>query len=168
MRLASVSARHPLRVLDGTRCRCQHCRGAYADYRARRRVDGKDRPAKAGRLDTDGHVSRRWFRDTIWKPALTATGITRRVRIHDLRHAHASWLLAGGADVQTVQERLGHASLRAAERYLHTLPESDQNALHAFTRIRDGRSTMTCRPSVRVARAPAGRTRVLWRRASWL
>jgi len=149
------------------RCRCQHCRGAYADYRAQRRADGKDRPAKAGRLDTDGHVSRRWFRDTIWKPALAAAGITRRVRIHDLRHAHASWLLAGGADVQTVRERLGHASLRATERYLHTLPGSDQHALRAFTRIRDGRSTMTCRPSVRVVRVPSGRARVLRRRTAW-
>ena len=41
--------------------------------------------------------------------------------MYDLRHAHASWLLAGDADIQTVRERLGHASLRATERYLHTL-----------------------------------------------
>ncbi|HEY7007629.1 MAG TPA: tyrosine-type recombinase/integrase, partial [Jatrophihabitantaceae bacterium] len=44
------------------------------------------------------------------------------VRFHDLRHAHASWLLAGGADIQTVKERLGHGSLRTTEKYLHTLP----------------------------------------------
>ncbi|WP_246478107.1 tyrosine-type recombinase/integrase [Saccharothrix ecbatanensis] len=48
--------------------------------------------------------------------------------MYDLRHAHASWLLAGGADIQTVRERLGHASLRATERYLHTLAESDEMA----------------------------------------
>jgi integrase len=53
----------------------------------------------------------------------------------DLRHAHASWLLAGGADLQTVRERLGH---RATERYLHTLPDADGAALAAFNRTRTG------------------------------
>lgn len=28
--------------------------------------------------------------------------------MHDLRHAHASWLLAGGADLKTVMERMAH------------------------------------------------------------
>lgn len=56
--------------------------------------------------------------------------------MYDLRHAHASWLLAGGADIQTVRERFGHASLRATERYLHTLAESDEAALVAFERVR--------------------------------
>ncbi|MCW2940301.1 MAG: putative Tyrosine recombinase xerD, partial [Actinomycetia bacterium] len=38
-----------------------------------------------------------------------------------MRHAHASWLLAGGADLQVVKERLGHASISTTEKYLHTL-----------------------------------------------
>ena len=46
------------------------------------------------------------------------------VRPHDLRHAHASWLLAGGADLQAVKERLGHASIATTEKYLHTLPDA--------------------------------------------
>ncbi|WP_255347180.1 tyrosine-type recombinase/integrase [Cellulomonas sp. KRMCY2] len=33
------------------------------------------------------------------------------VRMHDLRHAHASWLLAGGADLAAVMERMGHAQI---------------------------------------------------------
>jgi site-specific recombinase XerD len=44
-----------------------------------------------------------------------------QVRIHDPRHAHASWLLAGGADLQVVKQRLGHGSLRTTEKYLHKL-----------------------------------------------
>jgi site-specific recombinase XerD len=48
-----------------------------------------------------------------------AAGLGIRVRIHDLRHAHASWLLAGGADLQVVKERLGHATIATTEKYLH-------------------------------------------------
>jgi site-specific recombinase XerD len=54
--------------------------------------------------------------------------------VHDLHHAHASWLLAGGADIQTVKERLGHGSLRTTEKYLHTLPDHDDTALDARRR----------------------------------
>ena len=53
-----------------------------------------------------------------------------------MRHAHASWLLAGGADLQVVKERLGHASISTTEKYLHSLPTADETALDALTRIR--------------------------------
>lgn len=53
-----------------------------------------------------------------------------------LRHAHASWLLAGGADLQMVKERLGHGSISTTERYLHTLPDAGDEAVEAFSRIR--------------------------------
>lgn len=33
-----------------------------------------------------------------------------RVRLHDLRHAHATFLIAAGVDHRTVADRLGHAS----------------------------------------------------------
>ncbi|MCE7001934.1 tyrosine-type recombinase/integrase [Kibdelosporangium philippinense] len=94
-------------------------------------------------MDTDGHIPRNWHLKHIWKPALTAAGITRRIRMHDLRHTHASWLLAGRADIQTVRERLGHSSLRATERYLHTLAASDEHALKAFERVRNHRHLRT-------------------------
>jgi site-specific recombinase XerD len=54
-----------------------------------------------------------------------------------LRHAHASWLLAGGADLQVVKERLGHADIATTARYLHTLPEADETALDALSHIRN-------------------------------
>ena len=54
-----------------------------------------------------------------------------------MRHAHASWLLAGGADLQVVKERLGHASISTTEKYLHSLPTADETALDALTRIRN-------------------------------
>src|SRR4029077_2490537 len=75
------------------RCRCEHCRAAYVRYRAERRGGGEDDP-RAGRVvDTDGHLSRHWFRTQVWLPALKAAKLDVEVRMHDMRHAHASWLL---------------------------------------------------------------------------
>ena len=73
----------------------------------------------------------------MWLPALKAAGLEIPVRVHDLRHAHASWLLAGGADPQVVKQRLGHGSLRTTERYLHTPSEADETALEALSKIRN-------------------------------
>jgi integrase len=119
------------------KCRCDHCRAAVAAYRASRRESGKDDPRQPRRRDTDGHIPAEAFRRQIWKPALVAVDLGVKVRIHDLRHAHASWLLAGGADLQVVKERLGHASIATTEKYLHTLDDADETALDAFTKIRN-------------------------------
>jgi integrase len=118
------------------RCRCQHCKDACATYRANRRAAGKDHPRQPRRLNTDGHIPRAWFRRQIWNPALQAAGLTFQVRFHDLRHAHASWLLAGGADIQTVKERMGHANITTTQKYLHTLPNADHAAVTALNNIR--------------------------------
>ncbi|MGV8968373.1 MAG: tyrosine-type recombinase/integrase [Cellulomonas sp.] len=42
-------------------------------------------------------LSRGTFNTRFWRPAVTNAGIDFPLRMHDLRHAHASWLLAGGA-----------------------------------------------------------------------
>ena len=96
---------------------------------------GKDDPRGLRSLDTDGHFPAGWFRTNVWQPALKAANLDIHVRLHDLRHAHASWLLAGGADLQVVKERLGHGSIATTEKYLHTLPDTDQKNLDALTRI---------------------------------
>jgi hypothetical protein len=130
------SYRHgTLTAYNAARCRCEHCRGAYARYRAERRVTGKDKPTGLRLRKTDGHIPADWFRRQVWYPACKKAGLAG-VRVHDLRHAHASWLLAGGADLQVVKERLGHASIATTERYLHCLPTADETALAALSRIR--------------------------------
>jgi integrase len=120
------------------KCRCEHCRAGFAAYRARRRASGADSPRESRARDTDGHLPRDWFRNAVWLPTLKASGI-RPVRMHDLRHSHASWLLAGGADLQVVKERLGHASIATTGKYLHTLPTADDTALTALRRTRGER-----------------------------
>ncbi|MGH3713664.1 MAG: tyrosine-type recombinase/integrase [Micromonosporaceae bacterium] len=137
----SVGRRYRHGTLSGYsagRCRCRHCRSAYAVYRAQRRATRQDQPRGERSRDTDGHIPRDWFRRNVWNPALEAAGLKgARMRPNDLRHAHASWLLAGGADLQVVKERLGHASIATTEKYLHTLPDADESALDALTRIRE-------------------------------
>jgi len=81
-------------------------------------------------------ISRNTFRTRVWLPALERSGIDFHVRVHDLRHAHASWLLAGGADLKTVMERMGHAQIMTTQKYLHALPDADDKALAAFESVR--------------------------------
>ena len=51
------------------------------------------------------------------------------LRFHDLRHSHASWLIAGGANVLQVMKRLGHRDIRTTmNTYGHVFP-SDEEAL---------------------------------------
>jgi hypothetical protein len=55
---------------------------------------------------------------------LRRMGLTR-IRFHDLRHAHASLLIAVGVPVKVVSERLGHSS-RLHHAHLPTRPAGDE------------------------------------------
>jgi integrase len=81
-------------------------------------------------------ISRSTFRARTWLPAVKATGLDFHLRWHDLRHTNASWLLAGGADLKPVMDRLGHSQLSTTQQYLHTLPNTDDTALAALARVR--------------------------------
>lgn len=129
------------------RCRCVHCRGAFAEYRARRRGEGLDDPRPVRVRDSDGHLPAQSFRQDFWKPACIAAGIVPPVRIHDLRHSNASWLLAGGQDIEEVRERLGHTSIVTTQKYVHTLPDANDRAIAALDRVRGATGRGSCESS---------------------
>jgi integrase len=52
-----------------------------------------------------------------------------RIRLHDLRHSHATLALAANVHPKVVQERLGHASIAITlDLYSHVAPGMQQDA----------------------------------------
>jgi integrase len=65
---------------------------------------------------------------------LVRTSEFRRIRLHDLRHTHATILLKAGVPVKVVSERLGHSSPAFTMTvYQHVLPGMQADAAAAFS-----------------------------------
>ncbi len=56
-----------------------------------------------------------------------------RIRLHDLRHTHATLMLQAGVPVKVVADRLGHADISMTlNTYAHVLPAMDEQAVATF------------------------------------
>ena len=80
----------------------------------------------------------RLSRQSAWhvlRAAADAAGLAAVVSPHTLRHCFATHLLAGGADVRTVQELLGHASVSTTQVYTHVTVDALRE-VHATTHPR--------------------------------
>jgi integrase len=61
-----------------------------------------------------------------------------RIRFHDLRHSHATHLLAAGVNVKIVSERLGHAKVGfTLDVYAHVIPGQQADAARAVAKLVD-------------------------------
>lgn len=108
---------------------------------------------RASLVRVDGHNFDRWFRNFCvdngfgtysnvtktfvkgGKRHIRGTGYTGLVP-HALRHTQATLLIGGGADVKTVQARLGHASANTTlQIYSHAIEANDRKAADAFGQL---------------------------------
>ncbi|MCD8208055.1 MAG: site-specific integrase [Bacteroidales bacterium] len=73
--------------------------------------------------------------NSFFHKAIKAAGLPH-IRIHDLRHSHASILIASGVPVTSVSKRLGHASPSTTlGTYTHPIDESEKNVLALLDKI---------------------------------
>ncbi len=73
-----------------------------------------------------------------WNTARTRAGL-REVRMHDLRHSYASFLINEGRSLYEVQKLLGHTQVKTTQRYAHlsqeTLLEATDRGTASLTSI---------------------------------
>ena len=63
--------------------------------------------------------------DRAFKYGIEQSGV-KKIRIHDLRHSHASYLIAKGGNIVAISKRLGHSSINMTlNTYAHLLEDSE-------------------------------------------
>ncbi len=96
---------------------------AYLPLRERFLAGGRPSPWLFPSRGGSGHLTRHGFALLLKDVARDAGLAPTRVSPHVLRHAFASHLLAGGADLRKVQQMLGHADIATTQIYTHVLTD---------------------------------------------
>ena len=81
-------------------------------------------------VSKSGRSLTRIFLWALVKKYCKRAGLPHTVSPHTLRHSFATHMLSGGADLRTVQELLGHASIQTTQHYTHV----DRDRLKAIHR----------------------------------
>jgi integrase len=122
--------RRVIRLPDAVLARLKPLRGATIDMR--RREASVFRTSKGTPLRQSNLLRRRWH------PMLERIKM-ERCGFHKLRHTHASLLIAGGVDLVTLANRLGHSDSSTTLRvYAHPFQERDAAASESFEQLVTG------------------------------
>lgn len=95
-------------------------------------AEGKGKADLVFTMPRGGQLRHRTFWSRYWQVACTGARLDPQPRIHDLRHSHASWLIAAAVPLPVIQARLGHEKITTTiDTYGHLLPESQIAAADA-------------------------------------
>ena len=96
-----------------------HAIKAISEYivRVRRNIEPNRKDSRALLLTSRGNRISRQLIDLAIKDACIRGGVKPAISAHTFRHSYATHLLDGGADIRTVQELLGHASVATTQIY---------------------------------------------------
>ena len=62
----------------------------------------------------------------------------KRIRVHDIRHSHASLLIQQGYSAVAIADRLGHESIEITFKYAHLFPTAQKDMASTLDSLKDG------------------------------
>ncbi len=121
---------------------------AWREQQARENREQHVKPSGYVFTDVDGGPLHPDFISRAFRTHIRRAGVPD-IRFHDLRHTHASILIAAGVPAKVVSERLGHSTVAfTLQVYSHVLPGMQADAAERFAE-----AVSKAAPALRVANA---------------